>query len=295
MKIENKGIVYLVLASICYAVMSVLIRLLAKEIPAFSQIFLRYIVAATTIFVFAKISKTNLRLKNTKDYLIMFFIAVFGYAFSTIFFTLAILNTTIANTIFIFSTNVVLTPILGFIFLQERFSKFKLISILLSVIGLYFLFKPTNLINPMGGIFAFISAIFHASYLIGGRKLKSYPAKTLLVYSTLCGVISLGIISLIFESNFYFPTGTLHQSIFTLSPFIWMIILIFGLDNFLAWLFLNKGLQTVKAGTSSVILLIEPVLASILGILFYAEIPQILSILGMIIISTGIILAAKEK
>lgn len=291
----NKGIAYLILASICYTMMSVLIRLLAKEIPIFSQIFLRYIVAATAVFTFAKITKTNLRLKNIKDYLIMFFIAIFGYAFSTIFFTLAILNTTISNAVFIFSVYAVLTPILGFLFLHEKISKFAVLAIIFAITGLYLLFNPTNLNNSFGGIFALISAIFQALYLIGGRKLKGYPAKTLLVYSTLCGVISLGIISLIFERSFYIPTGTLHQSIFTLSPFIWLVILIFGLDNFLAWLFLNKGLQTVKAGTSSIILLTEPVLATLLGIIFYNEIPQLTSILGILIISTGILLAAKEK
>lgn len=291
----DKGIIYLILASICYTLMSILIRLLDKEIPIFSQIFLRYIVAATAVFTFAKITKTNLRLKNTKDYLIMFFIAIFGYAFSTIFFTLAILTTTISNAVFIFSIYVVITPILGFLFLHERISKFAVFAIVFAFTGLYFLFNPTNINNSLGGLFALVSAIFQASYLIGGRKLKGYPAKTLLVYSTICGVISLGIISFIIERNFYFPPSTLNQSIYTLSPFIWMVILIFGLDNFFAWLFLNKGLQTVKAGTSSVILLIEPVLATLLGIIFYNEIPQLTSILGILIISTGILLATKER
>ncbi len=295
MKKENKGILYLILASICYTMMSVLIRLLAKEIPIFSQIFLRYIVAATAVFSFAKITKTNLRLKNTKDYLIMFFIAIFGYAFSTIFFTLAILNTTISNAVFIFSIYVVFTPILGFLFLRERISKFVILAIIFSFAGLYLLFNPTNINHSLGGVFALISALFQASYLIGGRKLKGYPAKTILVYCTLCGVISLGIISLIVERNFYIPSGILHQSIFTLTPFIWLVILIFGLDNFFAWLFLNKGLQTVKAGTSSIILLTEPVLATLLGIIFYNEIPQLTSILGIVIISAGILLATKEK
>lgn len=293
MKQLNKGVIYLLLSGICYAFMSVLIRLLATEIPIFSQIFLRYIVATTAAFSFAKFTKTELKMRNIGDYVIMLVIAVLGYAFSSIFFTLAILNTTIASATFIFSIYVVITPILGFFLLREKISKFTLFAVCLSILGLYLLLNPSNLTTPLGGIFALVSAVFQAIYLVGSRKLRKYTAKTLLFYSTFCGVISLGIISFLFERNFYI--SGIGQNIFSISTTSWIIIFLFGLDNFLAWLFLNKGLQTVKAGTSSIILLIEPVLASILGVIFYKELPQITSILGMVIISTGIILAAKEK
>ncbi|MBI3380018.1 DMT family transporter [Candidatus Gottesmanbacteria bacterium] len=293
MQTINKGFAYIIFAGFFYAVMAVFVRLLAKEIPVFSQVFLRYIVASTVAFSFAKVTKTDLKMKNARDYFVMLFIAVVGYSLSTLFFTFAVLHTTIANTIFIFSTYVIITPILGFIFLHEKISRFIILALILSFIGLYLLLNPANLNSSLGGIFALIGAILNASYFIGSRKLRNYPAKLLLFYSTICGVISMGIISLFFERNFYIQGIT--PNIFSLSKFSWIIVFLFGIDNFLAWLLLNKGLQTVKAGTSSIILLIEPVLASILGIIFYMEIPQITSILGMIIISSGIILATKEK
>lgn len=289
----NKGLFYIILAGFFYAIMGVFIRMLAHEIPVFSQIFLRYIVAATIAFTFVKITGTSLLMKNKKDYIIMFLIAIMGYSLSTVFFTYAILTTTIASTIFIFSTYVIITPVLGFIFLQEKISKYKMSAVILSLFGLYLLLNPTKISSSLGGIFAFIGAILNASYFIGSRKLRTYSAKTLLFYSAFCGMVLLGIISFIFERNFY--TLGVNPNIFSLSRFSWVIIFIFGLDNFLAWLFLNKGLQTVKAGTSSMILLIEPIIASLLGIIFYLEIPQIASVLGMIIISAGIILATKEK
>lgn len=273
--------------------MGVFIRILGKEIPTFSQVFLRYIVAATIAFAFIRNTKTSLKMKNVRDFLLMLFIAFFGYSLSTIFFTYAILTTEIANVIFIFSTYIIFTPILGYMFLREKISKFTLVAIILSLFGLYILLNPTNITNSLGGICALTGAILNASYFIGSRKLRNYPAKTLLFYSAFLGMVSLGILSIVLEGNFYTHSPAIN--VFSLSLTSWLTVFLFGLDNFLAWLFLNKGLQNVKAGTASVILLIEPVIVTIIGIALYAEIPQITAIFGMLLISSGVILAGRGE
>lgn len=291
----NKGIVYLIFAAIFYAVMGILVRILSADIPLFSQIFLRYIVASIIALTFAKSTKTLLDMNKKSDYLIMFLTGIFGYSLSTLFFTLAVLNTTLSNTIFIFSTYVVFTPLLAYFLLQEKLSKGIILAVILTMTGVYFLFDPGGLTHLKGNIFALAGAILNSIYLVGGRKLKNYPAKILLVYSTLCGVFSIGIITAIFERNFYIPAITYFgQSVYSLPLPIWIVILVFGLDNFLAWLCLSKGLQTVKAGVSSIFLLLEPVIATFIGIIVYSEIPKSAALFGMVIISLGIIIASKE-
>ena len=172
MKLENKGVFFILISAFFYGVMAVFIRILSKEIPVFSQVFLRYIVASITAFIFAKTTKTILKMKTENDYLIMFFIGIFGYCLSTVFFTLAIIKTTLASTIFIFSTYVVITPLLAFILLKEKLSKLVITAIILSVTGTYLLFNPSGLNSAAGGFFALFAAFLNSLYFIGSRKLS---------------------------------------------------------------------------------------------------------------------------
>lgn len=288
MQSRNWGFFYIFLSGLCYGVMVIFVRFLAKEIPPFSQVFLRYMVAATAAFSFAKVTSTNLRFKYRNEYVVMILIGIFGYGLTNAFYTLGIIYTTVASAEFIFSTFVILVPVLAFILLPEKPSKIVVISITLSIIGTYLLFNPSSLNSIKGGFYAAIAALGNAIYIIGSRKLKNYSAKKLLVYSTLCGVISIGTVALTFEKNFYL------SSIFKLSQLSWLVIVIFGLDNFIAWLLLNKGLQTVKAGIASIILLITPVFATFIGIIVYKETLSIGSMLGIVFIISGIILVTRE-
>lgn len=289
MKKLDKGTFYIILSGLCYGIMVIFVRFLAKSIPPYSQVFLRYLVAAAVAFAFAKITHTNLKFKKPRDYLVMLFMGIFGYGLTNAFYTLGIINTTIASAEFIFSTYVVIVPITALFILKEKLSPKIILSALLSLFGTHLLFNPAGLTSMTGGIYAGLAALLNALYIIGSRFLRNYPAKTLLVYSTLCGVFSIGLITFAFESNFYF------SAVYSLPIINWIIIILFGLDNFIAWLLLNKGLQTVKAGIASIILLITPVIAALIAAIIYSEIPTTDGLTGIILIIISVILISGEK
>ncbi|KKR33301.1 MAG: hypothetical protein UT63_C0019G0023 [Candidatus Gottesmanbacteria bacterium GW2011_GWC2_39_8] len=290
---KNKGIIYLVFAGVCYGIMGLLIRLLNNQIPPFAQVFLRYVVAFSLACLFAIQHKTNLKMNSVKDYIVMFSIGILGYGLTNALFTLSVINTTLANAEFLFSTFIIMTPLLGIFLLKERPGKFLWSAVILATFGTYLLFKPSGTNGIQGEIFALIAAVFTSLYYIGSRNLKKYSAITLMVYSTLSGVISVGLISLLTETSFFINTS--NQSITSVSPFTWLIVLFFGADNFLAWLFLNKGFQTVKAGVGSIILLLEPIIGTLTGIIIYKEYPVLATILGIFAILGAIILVIKEE
>jgi drug/metabolite transporter (DMT)-like permease len=295
MKPDTRGILYLLTAGLCYSIMVIFVRVLAKEIPPFSQVFLRYLIAlSVSIFVFRS-KKIDWKLKSKKEYFILFIMGFFGYGLTNLLFTLGVINTSLANAEFIFSTSVVITPLLGFLLIREKLSVNTIVSILSVSLGSFLLFNPGINGNFIGGLFSIGAALCNSIYMIGSRKLKNYSSSVLMIYSTFLGAISSGIFSLIWENKFYISSMGINQfSLYNLSPLVIFTIFIFGFDNFAAWTLLNKGLQKVKAGTASIILLIEPVIATIIGFFIYSELLRLVNYAGILLITLGILIAAGE-
>jgi len=276
--------------------MGVLIRTLNTQIPPFSQMFLRYIGSSAISLIFVFLNKNSLKPKNLSDFFLLLFIGIFGYSLSTIFFTFSVLNTNLSTVLFIFSTYVVITPLLTYIFLKETMNKNIWPAIVLSLLGTYLLFKPDFSTINFGTILALLASISASIYYTGSRKLKNYPSPVITAYSTICGVVTASLLSLLFERNFYFTAGPqISKTIVSISPFIWFIVLIFAIDNFASWLFVNKGFQKVQGGTGSIILLTEPVLGTILGIVLYGETLTLSAIIGISFILGGILLAMLKN
>ena len=277
---------YLFISVILYSIMPVLIRALGHgHIPPASQVFLRYIVAclAATIYFFA--TNTKFIVKK-KDMLMLFLVALFGYALVNLFYTWANLSTQIGTVLFIFNCSTVMGPLLGFLFLREKLNTPKVIAMIIGLVSLFFLFRPGPFSTwERGAIFALISAIGSSFYVIGRKKLGGYDSRLILLISTAVGVVTLGVIALATENNFFTGGG-----IQTVTPMTWLLTILFGLDNFTAYLFMTKGYQLVTAGTGSMVMLSENLIGVMFAFLFFAEIPTVSTLIGGALILTASVL-----
>ena len=139
---------------------------------------------------------------------------------------------------------------------------------------------------------AFLAALGQSVYLVGRRKLINFSSAQLLVISTFVGVVTLGILSFFFEKQFYVG-GTMTQ----LSGTTWLATVIFGVMNFSAWLLMSKGFQLVNAATGGIIMLVENVFAVIFGLVFFAEVPTIYTLLGglLILVASSLVILKGEN
>lgn len=286
----SKGLLYLILASLCYAAMSIFIRLINTEIPPFSQMFLRYFVTVSLSVIFVIAQKQKVKPYTTNDFFLLIAIAFFGYTLSTVFFTFSILETTIATALFLFSTNVIITPILAFVLLKEKISQKIWISMIIAICGASLLFQPDfQSKSVVGPLCALIASFVTAIYYVGRRKLQKYSAATMMLYATITGLISMAIAAYIFE-----PTFIISGSLSQVSIPIWITMFLFACDNFIAWYFVNKGFESINAGPGSIILLLEPVIGVLIGITLYSEIPTTISFIGIFLIIGSILIAARK-
>lgn len=280
MNIQSRGILYLVTATVLYSIMPVLIRTLGRgNIPPVSQVFLRYIVAFAAAVIYFTCTKSTFHVAR-KDAVLLFIVALFGYALVNLFYTYANLNTQIGTVLFIFNCSTIMGPLFGYLFLKERLSRSMIVAMLIGFISLFYLFSPGPMVNwKIGAIFALLSAIGSSFYVIGRKKLSSYDSIIILLANTSVGVVALGILSILFEPSFYLAGG-----IQTVSSTTWLVTVLFGLDNFAAYLFMTKGFQLLTAGTGSMIMLGENLIGILFAFLFFQEIPSIQSLIGGMLI-----------
>jgi len=279
----NKGYIYLIFAALSYASMGVLVKALSVDLSPFSQVFLRLCVSGVLTLAFILYKKKSLLLKSKSDYLLILFMGVVGYGAQIVVFTFSLYHTTIGNALFIFSAYPIITALLAWGFLKEKLIKRHSIALILLSCILFLLFDPTH-INKylLGNTLAFLTCVTFAIYVICSRVLtkRGNSPEAITVWSIWLGVLTSGIPAFLFE----------HVTL-QISPQTYIFILVFGLLNAAAWNLVNKGFATVKAGVGTMILLLEPVLGSFLGLLFFHEIPTMTFIIGAIIMITAIYIA----
>ncbi len=273
----QKGAAFLLGSAFLYSIMPVLIRTLgAGNIPPMSQVFLRYIPAFLSALVYFLATKSKSEFK-IQDVLPLLLLSVFGYALTNLWFTYGIIYTQVSTALFIFYCFGIITPVLAFVFLREKMNKFNWLALLVSIVALLLLFSPQPSATwKLGAFFATLAAFGQSFYLIGRKKLGNYSSKFLLLCSTFTGIVTLGMLSLIFENNFY----TSPAGISTISLNTWIVTLLFGVDNFVAWLLMSKGFRLIKASTGSLILLVENVFAVTFALVFFQELPTVATLLG---------------
>jgi len=278
---NQKGSILLLLSALIYSIMPVLIRFLGSNgIPPLSQVFLRYIFAFICAFIyFFFIAKAKFSLPK-KNILLLLYAAIVGYGLTNVFYTIGVLNTLVSTALFIMYLYAVITPILGFIFLKDKLNRYNVISLAGSLIALILLFQPTAIGSwRIGAFFALLAALATATYLIARKKLPTYRASYLMLINTFLGMLSVGLLGILFEPAFYFSGGILHVDANT-----WLVTILFGMGNFLAWLLMTKGFEYFRATSASVILLSELVFAVFFAFLFFHEIPTFATFIGGILI-----------
>ncbi len=290
---KYRGYFFLIGAVLAYSSMPVLVRFLDDgDMPPAAQVFLRYIVSFSFAAGYFTLTRAKFNLKMQKLWLLVL-MGVVGYGLTNLFFTYAMLKTEIGSGLFIYYSFGVIAPILAYFFLGERFNKFNWIGIVLTVMGLFLLFRPNSFDTwRVGALFALLTAVSQSVYIIGRKKLPNYSSSLLMVCSTFLGILSVGLISLIMENDFYFG----REGIVNITAETWLLTILFGFLNFTAWFLTNKGFEYAKVTTGSLVLLSENAFALMWGAVFFSELPTIYAIVGGIcIIAASVLVIVKGK
>ena len=192
-----------------------------------------------------------------------------GYVF-------AMYNTTVANTNFIISLQILFLAIFGFFFLKEKINLITLISIILAMSGV--LLMVGNSLSPgelSGNLAAFTMPITFAVLIMIVRK---FPSVDMVPAQFVAGISSCLI-------------GLLFSPTIMISPHDIFLGFIAGFFQIgFGFIFITIGARTTPSAMVGIIMLSESVLGPIWAFLFVSEIPSLYGLIGGAIILFAVLL-----
>ena len=192
-----------------------------------------------------------------------------GYVF-------AMYNTTVANTNFIISLQILFLAIFGYFFLKEKINLITLISIFLAIFGV--LLMLGNSLTPgefSGNLAAFTMPVTFAVLIIIVRK---FPDVDMVPAQFIAGLSSCLI-------------GFLLSTKIMISPHDIFLGFLAGFFQVgFGFIFITIGARTTPSAMVGIIMLSESFLGPIWAFLFVSERPSMFGLLGGLIILTAVLL-----
>ena len=283
----------LIFASISWAGSFIAVRLTYQEIPPFMLGFLRFVIATPVMFLILFVLKKPLfiPIRKLPQLIVLALTGVtllYMFQFTGVSLTSASMGGVLIN------TNVLFISLFSALFLHERFTKGKLLGIIISFIGVIFVFfgqmNPETITYSnsffLGSIMVILSAICWAVYsIVGKHMLKKEDPLVVNAHAFLLGTL------------FFFPFVYSDMSAVVAKISISGIIAVLYLGLFcsvfayIAWYF---ALSKSEAAESAVFLNLIP-LFTILFSMFIGELPTQLFLLGAGCIVAGVFLVQKAK
>ena len=205
----------------------------------------------------------------------------FVLSFSFVAFVVAMSNTTVANVVFIISTQTMFLAIFGYFYLKEKVSLIGLISIFLAMSGIIIMVGDSISGGSLfGNVVALAIPINFAILVMIIRKNTKVDMVPAIFYS---GIFSL-IYGFFLAESFEF---TKHD--------LWMGFLLGVPQLAVSFICITIGSRTVESATVGILMLMETLCAPLWVWLFLNEIPPISVFIGGAVIISAIILKSFDK
>lgn len=209
-----------------------------------------------------------------------------------------IFGTPVAIVAILIYTQPIWTTIFGKIFLNEKITKMKTAAVIIAFVGTFIIISPWK-INNIGSIIGIISAllagIFLSLWIIFARKTainKEYYINILSAYSLFSLLWLLALFPLLSRLTQNYLIVRLS---YDFPSTYWFYFLIFSfIAAFLPNSLFYKGIEKIEASKAGIILLLEPVVASLIGIIAFNQYLSSTIFLGGGLIIFSNYLAIKE-
>ena len=189
-------------------------------------------------------------------------------------------ETTVANVVFIISTQTIFLPIIAYLFLKEKISPRGLVAIVLAMIGVILMIGDSLGTGSLNGNLAALAIPVNFSILI--LIIRKYPKVDMIP-----AIFYAGIFSCIY--------GFLLLEGINISPKdVWLSFLLGVPQLAFGFIFITIGSRTTPAVMVGLLMLMETIFAPIWVWLFYNEIPPTSVLIGGLIIISAVVMKSLD-
>ncbi|MBU3217096.1 DMT family transporter [Clostridium estertheticum] len=284
---KTKGILYIILSASAFGIMPILAKLSYKGgANAYSTLFLRFLFAAIMLFYYLKTKGISMKLTKKQSILILI-IGVFGFTLTTssLYMSYNYIGIGMASMIFYIYPSIV--TILAYVFYKEKIYSRKIISLIISLMGIYILIDKASVsFNIKGIILALIAAVLYSLYVLGAsnKEFKNINSYVLTFYIS-CASATVMFIAAMSTNNF-----SIHISFYALVA----ILLIAFISTVVALMAFLEGVRLIGPSKASILSTIEPIVSLILGIIILGEPISSRIIIGSIMIVLSVVILTKK-
>ncbi len=283
---NKKSVFCVLLSGILWGLITIFIKRLSKGgLDAMNISFIRMIVSAPLFTAFLLIKDREKMKINPKDIPLFIGTGIISVVLfnSAYFYTMIHSQASIA--VVLLYTSPVFIMILSAIIFREKITLRKTAALILTLCGCVFVagfigngykITPLILLTGLG------SGLFYGLYTIFGRfALKKYDTLTVNAYTFIFGLIGSAAV------------GKPVQTVRVISAEPELLLWCAGIGIFctiLPYFFYTKGLEGLDSGKAAIIVAVEPLVGSLLGMVVYHEPHTPLKIAGIALILTAIVL-----
>jgi len=181
----------------------------------------------------------------------------------------------------------------GIIALGEKLTLKLLISISLAMLGLYLIvglnWNDLGADYKKGTLFGLIAAICYSAYILTLRKSQSESVQT-------TSLTTIALISLLTSFIMGLEAWAQKEGFYIPDLQTWCALVGYGLfSQALGWVLIAEGLLKLEAALIGLILLLQPTLAFVWDVLFFARPAMPLEILGVLLTLVAIYLETESR
>jgi drug/metabolite transporter (DMT)-like permease len=254
-------------------------------------VFIRAIGASLTLVLFTLIKDKNLLKIKPRDSIYFVGTGILSFVFFNLCYFVAINKTSLSVAAILLYTAPALVMVFSIILFKEKMTRNKLISLVLTFVGCIFVTAFTQVsgqkITAIGILSGLGSGLGYALYSIFGRyALKKYDSITVTLYTFIFA--SIGLILFIDFKEIV--------SLFSNFNILYYAVALGLIATVLPFLLYTKGLSYLETSKASIIATLEPVVATIIGIILYSEPLTLFKVLGisLVIFAVSIIREKRE-
>jgi drug/metabolite transporter (DMT)-like permease len=253
-------------------------------------VLIRAVVSSLSIIIFLLLTNRKAFKIKIRDSIYFVGTGILSFVFFNWCYFIAINRTSLSVAAILLYTAPAFVMVLSVLLFKEQMTKKKLLSLFITIIGCLFVtafVKNTAQNISLLGILAGIgSGLGYALYSIFGRyALKKYDSTTVTLYTFIFAFIAL------------LPTINFSELAVLLSNkyAVYYSIALGLAATVLPFLFYTRGLSYLETSRASIIATLEPVVATIVGIILFSEPITFYKIVGILLVIFAVFILREKK
>ena len=289
----NKGIQYMLFASLLFAFMGAMAKELSDSMSSVEVVFFRNVFGVFLISI--SIYKSPLKQLGGKFWLLVFrgmagFIAL-------LFFFYNISQIPLGEAMTFSKTSTIFTAILAYVFLKEKLGVKGWIGVFIGFTGIIFITEFDGSTLSKTDYLGILSGVGAALAYTSVRELRKFYDSRAIVLSFMT-IGTIGPLFLMILSAFYSnPSLDFMLGEFIIpKPNDWIYIILLGIFATLAQIYMTKAYSFAKAGIIGTISYSNIVFSIVLGLILGDNFPSILIVFGiLLIVLSGLLVSSKKE